>query len=191
MDCTHTHTEIFSFFLNIWYAFRLLVQLKPVLCSLCGAQLFKDRSGWSFSILTLWPRLTASSKPCYTKDTLARRKRHFEARWHKKQKVQTQEKREKGLLHTDVSSDTLDKRAQLGATGALTKTSLVEAGIHRRWQRQKLPAAASINRASVWRLGGPHKTQSRKLESSLWRNQCITDKKPPVSPQNFPPFRHY
>ena len=39
-----------------------------------------------------------------------------------KNKVQTQGKRENGVLHTDVSLAVLDKRAQLGATGAQTKT---------------------------------------------------------------------
>lgn len=49
--------------------------------------------------------------------------------------MQTQEKQEKGLLHTRVSLDMLDKRPQLGETGTETKTSLVEAGIHREGDR--------------------------------------------------------
>lgn len=72
----------------------------------------------------------------------------------RKTKVQTQGKRENGVLHTDVSLDMLDKRARLGATGARTKNSLVDAGIHRQRLREKLPAAGWINRASVRGLGG-------------------------------------
>lgn len=62
--------------------------------------------------------------------------------------MQTQEKQEKGLLHTRVSLDMLDKRPQLGET----KTSLVEAGIHRQREIEQLPTAGWINRTSVWGL---------------------------------------
>ncbi len=72
----------------------------------------------------------------------------------RKTKVQTQGKRENGVLHTSVSLDMLDKRPQLGATDAQTKKSLVDAGIHRRRLREKLPAAECINGASVRGLGG-------------------------------------
>lgn len=69
-----------------------------------------------------------------------------------KEKVQTQEKQEKGLLHTRVSLDMLDKRPQLGETGTETKTSLVEAGIHRQREIEQLPTAGWINRTGVWGL---------------------------------------
>lgn len=98
-------------------------------------------------------------------------KRHFEQRClssrARKTRVQTQGKRENGVLHTNVSLDRLDKRAQLGATAAKTKTSLVEAGIHRRRRREKLPAAGFINRASVWELWASQHPDPKIREQSV------------------------
>ena len=83
----------------------------------------------------------------------------------KKKKVQTREKWKNGVLHANVSLDALDKRARSGATGARTKTPLPPSVRTCLSQREKLPAAGWINRASVWGASGdPHTTQSPKIK---------------------------
>lgn len=90
-----------------------------------------------------------------------------------KTNVQTLQKRENVLLHTDVSLDMLDKRACLGATGTQKKTPFGSGQVSTDWSSGYLQLHGSIGPVCVCVCEGPgpRKHPEPKIrDERLWNN---------------------